>query len=65
MAAFLEFARTLFEFFFSTASESMGIIPSIFTWLVSDAVLPFFGIGIVVSLILAAVTIVTRVFWGR
>lgn len=65
MAAFLEFARTLFEFLFSTAAENQGIIPQVFTWLISDTVLPFFGIGIVVSLCLTAVTVCTRLFWGR
>lgn len=65
MTAFLEFARTLFEFFFSTAAENQGIIPQIFNWLISDTVLPYFGIGIVVSLVLAGVGICTKVFWGR
>lgn len=41
-----------------------GIVIQFFGWLTSSAVLPFFGIGIAVSLVLLAVKIVRGAIWG-
>lgn len=43
---------------------SDGLVLTFFSWLVSDAVLPFFIIGMTVSLILLGVKIVRGVIWG-
>lgn len=39
-------------------------ITSVFTFITSDNVLPWFAIGIVASLVLFGVKIVRRVVWG-
>lgn len=41
-----------------------GIVIQFFGWFTSSAVLPFFGIGIAVSLVLLAVKIVRGAIWG-
>ncbi len=41
-----------------------GVIPTVFTWLTSDTVLPFFAIGIGCSLALFGVKVIRSVVWG-
>lgn len=41
-----------------------GVIPEFFSWVVSDKVLPYFGLGICVSLVLLAVKVVRGTIWG-
>lgn len=41
-----------------------GIVVTFFGWLTSSDVLPYFGIGIAVSLVLLAVKIVRGAIWG-
>lgn len=41
-----------------------GAINTFFDWLVSEPVLPFFLIGVGVSLLLLAVRVVKGIFWG-
>lgn len=47
----------------STAT-SAGVIPTVFSWITSDAVLPFFAIGIGCSLALFGVKVIRSVVWG-
>lgn len=42
-----------------------GPIPTVFDWITSAEVLPFFALGITVSLILFGVKIVRGVIWGN
>lgn len=41
-----------------------GAIPTFWTWLTGETVLPYFLIGVCVSLLLLAIRIVKGVFWG-
>lgn len=41
-----------------------GAIPTFWNWLTSTTVLPFFLVGVAVSLLLLAVRIVKGIFWG-
>lgn len=41
-----------------------GVIPTFFEWVTSTAVLPYFGLGICVSLVLLAVKVVRGTIWG-
>lgn len=42
-----------------------GPIPSVFGWITSTDVLPYFALGITVSLILFGVKIVRGTIWGN
>lgn len=42
-----------------------GVVPTFFTWLTSSTVLPYFAIGIGVSLLLLGVKIVRGIIWGN
>lgn len=46
------------------ATAVTGLIPQFFTWVTSDTVLPYFGLGICVSLVLLAVKVVRGTIWG-
>lgn len=41
-----------------------GAIPTFWNWLTGTTVLPFFLVGVAVSLLLLAVRIVKGIFWG-
>lgn len=41
-----------------------GAIPTFWNWLTGEQVLPFFLIGVGVSLLMLAVRIVKSIFWG-
>lgn len=41
-----------------------GAIPTFWTWLTGATVLPYFLVGVGVSLLLLAVKIVKGIFWG-
>ena len=41
-----------------------GVIPTVFTWITSATVLPYFAIGIGISLALVGVKIIRSVIWG-
>lgn len=41
-----------------------GVIPTVFTWITSTAVLPYLAIGIGCSLALFGVKIIRGVIWG-
>lgn len=64
MTAIVNVLTSLANALFSTAEGSEGIVVQFFGWLTSSAVLPFFGIGIAVSLVLLAVKIVRGAIWG-
>lgn len=46
------------------ADSAAGVIPTVFTWITSTAVLPFFAIGIGCSLALFGVKVIRSVIWG-
>lgn len=46
------------------ATEIAGVIPQFFDWVVSAPVLPYFALGICVSLVLLAVKVVRGTVWG-
>lgn len=60
MTSIMDLAKGLADGLFGTD----GLVLTFFSWLVSDAVLPFFIIGMTVSLILLGVKIVRGVIWG-
>lgn len=41
-----------------------GVVRTFFSWVVSTEVLPYFGLGICVSLVLLAVKVVRGTIWG-
>lgn len=41
-----------------------GVVPTVFSWLTSSDVLPFFAIGIGCSLALFGVKVIRSVVWG-
>lgn len=60
--ALSQLASTLF----ATGGEgvSAGVVPTVFSWLTSSSVLPFFAIGIGCSLALFGVKVIRSVVWG-
>lgn len=60
MSALGSFAQSLF----STTEGSEGVVVQFFNWLTSSAVLPYFLIGVAVSITLLAIRIVRGVIWG-
>lgn len=47
-----------------TAVKTDGVIPTFFTWVTKPEVLPYFALGICVSLVLLAVKVVRGTVWG-
>lgn len=41
-----------------------GVVPTFFTWVTGDKVLPYFVLGICVSLVLLAIKVVRGAVWG-
>lgn len=64
MEALLSVLTSLFGALFSTAEGSQGIVVQLFEWLTTSPVLPFFGLGIVVSLVLLGIKVIRGLFWG-
>lgn len=60
MASLVSVLQSLASALFGTN----GIVVTFFGWLTSADVLPYFGIGIAVSLVLLAVKIVRGAIWG-
>ena len=50
--------------FVSALFGSGGLVPTFFTWVTSSDVLPYFVMGICVSLVLLAIKIVRGSVWG-
>lgn len=50
--------------FVSALFGSGGLVPTFFTWVTSSDVLPYFVMGICVSLVLLAIKIVRGTVWG-
>lgn len=50
--------------FVSALFGSGGLVPTFFTWVTSSDVLPYFVLGICVSLVLLAIKIVRGTVWG-
>lgn len=48
----------------TTLFGASGVIPTVFTWITSAAVLPYLAIGIGCSLALFGVKIIRGVIWG-
>lgn len=48
----------------TTLFGTNGVIPTVFTWITSAAVLPYLAIGIGCSLALFGVKIIRGVIWG-
>lgn len=46
------------------ADAVKGVIPTVFSWITSETVLPFFAIGIGCSLALFGVKVIRSVVWG-
>lgn len=47
-----------------TEAGTGGAVPIFWAWITSETVLPFFLIGVGVSLLLLAIRVVKSVFWG-
>ena len=50
--------------FVSALFGTGGLVPTFFTWVTSTDVLPYFVLGICVSLVLLAIKIVRGTVWG-
>lgn len=63
--ALTQLATTLFHVS-SGASDTVatGVIPTVFSWITSTSVLPFFAIGIGCSLALFGVKVIRSIVWG-
>lgn len=48
----------------STLFGTNGVIPTVFTWVTSAAVLPYFAISVAISLTLVGVKIIRSVIYG-
>jgi len=59
-AALSQLVTTLF----GSAEGSEGVLVTVFGWLTSSTVLPFFAIGIGCSLALFGVKVIRSVVWG-
>lgn len=61
--ALSQLANTLFHV--STgAGDPAGVIPTVFSWITSSAVLPYLAIGIGCSLCLFGIRAIKSVIWG-
>ena len=61
-AALTQLANTLFAV--GGEGKTAGVIPTVFSWITSETVLPFLAIGIGCSLALFGVKIIRSVIWG-
>lgn len=50
--------------FVSALFGTGGVVPTFFTWVTGEAVLPYFVLGICVSLVLLAIKVVRGTVWG-
>lgn len=64
MEAIVSVLQQIADALFSTAADSQGAVVIFWEWLTSTAVLPYFLIGVGVSMLLLAVRIVKGIFWG-
>lgn len=66
MTSLVKILQELAAALFGAATETApaGIVVQFFSWITSEAVLPFFGIGIAVSLVLLGVRLVRSVIWA-
>lgn len=63
----VEALKQLVTTLFSTGGAegaSAGVIPTVFEWITSATVLPFFAIGIGCSLALFGIKVIRSVIWG-
>lgn len=61
-AALSQLVNTLFAV--GGEGTTAGVIPTVFSWITSTAVLPFLAIGIGCSLALFGIKIIRSVIWG-
>lgn len=48
----------------TTLFGTNGVIPTVFTWITSETVLPYLAIGIGCSLALFGVKVIRSIIWG-
>ena len=48
----------------TTIFGESGVVPTVFTWITSTDVLPYFAIGIAASLCLFGVKVIRGIVWG-
>lgn len=60
--ALTQLGNTLFAV--GSDTTSAGVIPTVFSWITSSSVLPFFAIGIGCSLALFGIKAIRSVIWG-
>lgn len=65
MANLITNVQDFFTALFSTAEGSEGIVTQFFTWVTSAEILPYFAVGICVSLVLLSIRIVRGLIWGN
>ena len=61
--ALKQLATTLFATG-GTEGSTAGVIPTVFSWVTSSAVIPYLAIGIGCSLALFGVKIIRGIIWG-
>lgn len=67
VAALKDFAAALFGGTIGSGESAVtttGVIPTFFNWVTKPEVLPYFALGICVSLVLLAVKVVRGTVWG-
>lgn len=67
VSALKDFASALFGGTIGSGESAVttaGVIPTFFNWVTKSEVLPFFALGICVSLVLLAVKVVRGTVWG-
>lgn len=67
VSALKDFAAALFGGTIGSGESAVttaGVIPTFFNWVTKPEVLPFFALGICVSLVLLAVKVVRGTVWG-
>lgn len=64
MEAIVNVLQQIADALFSTGADSQGAVVIFWQWLTSATVLPYFLIGVGVSMLLLAVRIVKGIFWG-
>lgn len=58
--ALYQLVHTLFQ----STGNTLGVIPTLFNWITSNSVLPYFAIAIGCSLALFGVKVIRSVVWG-